>query len=153
MAKVTRQEQEAIIIDHNRHPRNCRKMPDAPHHKIAYNPLCGDRYEIFLSVGEDGRIDACTFTGEGCAISKAATSLMTEALPGKTIEEIETLFTSYHAMVTAPPGDPVDEAGLGQLAVLSGVRQFPIRIKCATLSWRGALAALRGDTRETIPAE
>lgn len=150
---MTRQEQEALIIDHNRHPRNCRKLPGAQKHKIAYNPLCGDRYEIFLALDESGRVSACTFMGEGCAISKAATSLMTEALPGKTLEEIESLFQTYHAMVTAAPDEEVSEEGLGELAVMSGVRQFPIRIKCATLPWRGALAALKDDARETIAAE
>jgi nitrogen fixation NifU-like protein len=140
-----RKQQEALIIDHNRHPRNFRKLPDADRHKLAFNPLCGDRYEIYLKLDADGRVSSVTFTGEGCAISKAAASLMTEALTGKSTAEAEALFERYHAMVTSEPDTPVDEAALGDLALLSGVRQFPIRIKCATLPWRGALAALHDD--------
>ena len=144
----TRKQQEALIIDHNRHPRNFRALPDADRFKLAFNPLCGDRYEIYLKLDADNRISLATFTGEGCAISKAAASLMTEALPGKTLPEVQALFDAYHAMVTSEPDAPVDEATLGALALLAGVRQYPIRIKCATLPWRGALAALAGDEGE-----
>jgi nitrogen fixation NifU-like protein len=144
----TRKQQEALIIDHNRHPRNFRKLPDADRCKLAFNPLCGDRYEIYLNLDAEGRVREAAFTGEGCAISKAAASLMTEALPGKTMEEVEALFAAYHAMVTSEPDSPVDETALGDLALLSGVRQYPVRIKCATLPWRGALAALHDDPAE-----
>ncbi len=144
----TRKQQEALIIDHNRHPRNFRKLPDADRYKLAFNPLCGDRYEIYLNLDAEGRVREAAFTGEGCAISKAAASLMTEAVTGKTTEEAEALFAAYHEMVTSDPDAPVDEAALGDLALLSGVRQYPVRIKCATLPWRGALAALHDDPAE-----
>lgn len=143
-----RKENEAIVMDHVRHPRNCRKMADADRSKVAFNPLCGDRYEIFLKLGPEGRVSDVAFQGDGCAISKAATSLMTEAVAGKTLEEAQRLFDAYLAMVTSEPDAPVDEAALGELAVLAGVRQFPIRIKCATLAWRGALAALKDEPGE-----
>ncbi len=143
-----RKENEAIIMDHVRHPRNCRRLADADRSKVAFNPLCGDRYEIFLKLDDTGRVQEVGFQGDGCAISKAATSLMTESIVGKSLEEAQALFDAYHAMVTSEPDAPVDEGALGPLTVLAGVRQFPIRIKCATLSWRGALAALRDEPGE-----
>jgi len=153
MARMDRKEQEALIIDHNRHPRNHGAMDDADCRKVGFNPLCGDRFEIFLKLDDDGRIERAAFTGDGCAISKAATSFMTEVLPGKTEAEVQSLFESYRAMVTSEPDSPFDEAAVGALAVFSGVRSFPIRIKCATLPWRTALAALRGEEGEVSAVE
>ena len=129
---------QEVILDHNRHPRNFRALPDANRAAVGHNPLCGDRVQVFLHV-EDDRIQGISFEGSGCAISTASASLMTEALKGKTIAEANALFAGFHELVTQGSGD----AGrLGKLAVLAGVREFPIRVKCATLAWHTLAAAL-----------
>ncbi|MBI1319989.1 MAG: SUF system NifU family Fe-S cluster assembly protein [Candidatus Hydrogenedens sp.] len=153
MPRMDRKEQEALIIDHNRRPRNYGKLDDADCRMVAFNPLCGDRYEIFLRLDDVGRIAQANFTGDGCAVSKAAASVMTEVLPGKTEVEAAALFEAFRAMITSEPDSPFDAEGLGTLAVFAGVRNFPIRIKCATLPWRAALAALHGDQGEVSAVE
>lgn len=128
---------QEVILDHNRAPRNFGTLQNANRESEGHNPLCGDRVKIFLHVAGD-RIEDISFQGSGCAISTASASLMTEALKGKTVEEARRLFHGFHDLLTA--GGSADE--LGKLAVFGGVREFPIRIKCATLAWHAAQAAL-----------
>jgi nitrogen fixation NifU-like protein len=113
--------------------------------------LCGDHFTVYLRMKGDV-IEDISFSGAGCAISKASASVMTMLLKGKTRKEAEGLFRRFHAMVTSNPGTPIDEENVGRLAVFSGVREFPIRIKCATLAWHSALAALDGKS-DTVSTE
>ena len=125
---------QEVILDHNKRPRNFRSIADPTRVARGHNPLCGDRLTLYLTL--DGpRIADVAFEGSGCAISKASASLMTEALKGKTIEEAEQLFEQFHALVTTPPEIDVKTTGLGKLAVFAGVREFPARVKCASLAW------------------
>ncbi|MFP5287887.1 MAG: Fe-S cluster assembly sulfur transfer protein SufU [Thermoanaerobaculia bacterium] len=128
---------QEVILDHNRAPRNFGTLANANRESEGHNPLCGDRVKIFLHVAGD-RIEGIAFQGSGCAISTASASLMTEALKGKSVEEARRLFHGFHGLLTA--GGEAD--GLGKLAVFAGVREYPIRIKCATLAWHAAQAAL-----------
>ena len=128
---------QEVILDHNRRPRNFRAL-DAGRKAEGYNPLCGDRLTVYLRV-EDDVIKEATFQGSGCAISKASASLMTDVVKGKTVAEAEALFERFHRVVTASPDAPVED--LGKLSVLAGVRQFPVRVKCATLAWYALRAA------------
>jgi nitrogen fixation protein NifU and related proteins len=130
---------QEVILDHNRRPRNFGPLPAANRRAEGYNPLCGDKVTVFLDV-EDGRIRDVAFQGSGCAISTASASLMTEALKGRTVEAARTLFEDFHDMVTTGAGEGSPE--LGKLAVFGGVREFPMRVKCATLAWHTLLAAL-----------
>jgi nitrogen fixation protein NifU and related proteins len=130
---------QEVILDHNRKPRNFRAMDDATRRQEGYNPLCGDRLTVYVALDDD-RIRDVSFQGSGCAISKASASLMTEALKGKTVEEARTLFDRFHEMVTSSTDEPA--ADLGKLSVLSGVREFPTRIKCASLAWHALKAAV-----------
>jgi nitrogen fixation NifU-like protein len=130
---------QEVILDHNRHPRNFGTLDDANRKAEGYNPLCGDRIDLTLKV-EDGRVRDIAFQGSGCAISTASASLMTEALKGKTVEEADELFRSFHEMLTT--GEGGDPERLGKLAALAGVREFPIRVKCATLAWHALQSAL-----------
>ena len=131
---------QEVIFDHNRKPRNFHDMPEADHQADGHNPLCGDQLTVFLRI-EDGRIAEVSFVGHGCAISTASASLMTEAAKGKTVEEVEALFKDFHAMLTDTPPD----RDFGKLAVLGGVREFPARVKCATLAWHTLHNALIGE--------
>ena len=128
---------QEVILDHNRVPRNFGKLPNANREAEGHNPLCGDRVRVSLHV-EGDRIEGIAFQGSGCAISTASASLMTEALKGRTVEEARRLFQGFHDLLTA--GGDAD--GLGKLAVFAGVREYPIRIKCATLAWHAVQAAL-----------
>lgn len=128
---------QEVILDHNRAPRNFGKLPNANRESEGHNPLCGDRVSVSLHV-EGDRIEGIAFQGSGCAISTASASLMTEALKGRTVEEARRLFHGFHDLLTADG----DSDGLGKLAVFAGVREYPIRIKCATLAWHAAQAAL-----------
>lgn len=130
-----------VILDHNRRPRNFGRLPGASHSAVGYNPLCGDRVEVFLRV-EQGRIEDIAFEGVGCAISTASASMMTEALRGKSLEETRRLFETFHALVTgAPAGGGTLE--LGKLAAFAGVGEYPMRVKCATLAWHALQSALQ----------
>ncbi len=128
-----------VIIDHNRHPRNFGRLDPADAHAEGFNPLCGDRLDLYLSLDGD-RIRDLRFEGKGCAISMASASLMTEALKGCTIAEAQRFFDQIHALLTTADFKPQVE--LGKLAALSGVREFPMRVKCASLSWHTLKAAL-----------
>jgi len=135
-----------VIVDHNKSPRNFRDMSDATAHAEGHNPLCGDRLEIWLKLDASGAtIEDVSFKGTGCAISVASASLMTEALRGRSVAEFEALFGKFHGMVTSDPTLAVDETGLGKLAVLAGVREFPSRVKCASLCWHTMQRAVAGD--------
>ena len=136
---------QQVILDHNRQPKNFRAIDGEHRHADGHNPLCGDKLRVYL-VLEDDRIADVSFLGEGCAISKASASLMTQSLMGKTIDEAKAIFDDFHEMVTADGGEPSER--LGKLAVFSGVREFPVRVKCATLAWHTLAAALENDAEE-----
>ncbi len=129
---------QEVILDHNRRPRNFRVI-EAGRRSEGYNPLCGDRITVYLHV-EDGIIKDVSFQGSGCAISKASASLMTESVKGKTVDEAQALFERFQRMITASTDSPA--ADLGKLTVLAGVRQFPVRVKCASLAWHTLRAAV-----------
>jgi nitrogen fixation NifU-like protein len=132
---------EDVILDHNRNPRNYPKTPaGANHHAHGFNPLCGDEFTVHLRV-EDGVIKDVGFEGAGCAISTASASLMTEAVMGKTEAEAEEIFANMHKLLTEEGGESYLPK-VGKLAVLSGVREYPMRVKCATLAWHTMHAAL-----------
>jgi len=135
-----------VIVDHNRNPRNFRPMPDAHRHAEGFNPLCGDRLTLYVKLVGD-RIEDVSFQGSGCAISVASASLLTESVKGRTVPEAERLFASMHQLLTRDDA-AVDPAALGKLAALSGVREFPARVKCASLCWHTLDAALH---RESAP--
>lgn len=137
---------QQLIVEHSRSPRNFRAVSDANRSAEGENPLCGDQITLELRLTDD-RIADVGFQGSGCAISKAAASLMTGAVMGRTVAEAEDLFRRVQAMVTSRPDTPVDAAGLGKLVALAGVRSFPARVKCASLAWHTLHAALQG--RET----
>lgn len=133
---------QQVILDHNKNPRNYREMPDATKHVEGYNPLCGDHYTVFLKMDGD-TIAEVSFTGSGCAISKASASVMSTTVKGKTKEEAEHLFETFHGLVTGEPGG-LSAAELGRLAAFSGVSEFPARVKCASLAWHTLKTALEG---------
>jgi nitrogen fixation NifU-like protein len=134
---------QQVILDHSKQPRNFRTMPDAVHTAEGHNPLCGDRITIFLKLAGD-IVEEVTFTGSGCAICTASASIMTQFLKGKTVTEVEHLFGQFRALVMGELDalDAMDE--LDKLAVFAGVRQFPLRVKCAVLPWHTIKAALEG---------
>jgi nitrogen fixation NifU-like protein len=139
---------QEMILDHNRRPRNFRVIAGGRHAE-GYNPLCGDRVTVYLTVQDDVIRDV-SFQGSGCAISKASASLMTESVKGKTIAEAGTLLERFHRMLTGP--DDSTGRDLGKLEALAGVRQFPTRVKCATLAWH-ALQAATAARDETVSTE
>jgi len=132
---------QETILDHNRSPRNYRSLADANHQADGYNPLCGDRLTLFLKI-EDGIVRDASFEGSGCAISKASASMLTESVKGRTVAEVRALFERFHRMVTSSTETPDDFVDLGKLAALGGVREFPVRVKCASLAWHTLRAAL-----------
>ena len=138
---------QAVILDHNRRPRNFRAL-DGGRSAEGDNPLCGDHVIVYLRVDE-GVIVEATFQGFGCAIARASASLMTDSVKGKTVAEADELFVRFHRLITSPPGAPVED--LGALSTLAGVRQFPVRVTCATLPWRTlqAAAEARGEVVST----
>jgi nitrogen fixation protein NifU and related proteins len=135
---------QEVILDHNRRPRNFRTIEEGRHAE-GYNPLCGDRLTVYLRIQGD-RIQDASFQGSGCAISKASASLMTDIVKGKTIAEAEALFERFHRLITRSVDDPVDD--LGKLSVFAGVRQYPARVKCASLAWHTLRAAT--DARNEV---
>jgi len=135
---------QEVILDHNRRPRNFGPLATANHVAKGHNPLCGDRLTLYVQLDGD-RLTNVAFEGSGCAISKASASLMTDAVKGHTVEEAMTLFAQVHTMLTLPLDQAVDDEAVGKLAVLSGVREFPIRIKCASLPWHTLKQALQGS--------
>ncbi|HTU34874.1 MAG TPA: SUF system NifU family Fe-S cluster assembly protein [Candidatus Acidoferrum sp.] len=142
---------QELILEHSKAPRNFRALPDASLHAEGYNPLCGDHFTVYLQMDGDSIRDVA-FQGSGCAISKASASMMTQTVKGKTKPEAEELFHRFHEMVTNQPGagggnsanSASKEDKLGKLAVFAGVRDYPVRVKCATLAWHTLHAALEG---------
>jgi len=132
---------QEVILDHNKRPRYFRAIEHPTRTAKGHNPLCGDRLTLYLTLDGD-RIADVAFEGSGCAISKASASLMTEALKGKTIAQAEALFERFHEVVTSPGDVPVNTDGLGKLAVFAGVREYPARVKCASLAWHTMKAAV-----------
>jgi nitrogen fixation NifU-like protein len=128
---------QEVILDHNKRPRNFRAI-ESGRRAEGYNPLCGDRITVYLRLENDAIVDV-SFQGSGCAISKASASLMTESLKGKTLAEADALAVRFHQMITAPADAPLED--LGKLSALAGVRQFPVRVKCASLAWHTLRAA------------
>ena len=143
---------QATILDHNKSPQNFRVLETPNHQAEGHNPLCGDKLSLYLDVDQDGHILDISFQGEGCAISTASASLMTQAVKGKTQAEAEEIFARFHKLLTTEIGQEVDIPDLGKLAVFSGVREYPIRVKCATLAWHTLRAAL-DDRGETVVTE
>jgi nitrogen fixation NifU-like protein len=143
---------QATILDHNRSPRNRRALPGANRHARGDNPVCGDKLAVHLEVDEEGRIRDAAFEGSGCAISTASASLMTEFVKGKTREEVEKTFQRFREIVAGNPSEKVEAPDLGKLAVFQGVREYPVRVKCATLAWHTLRAAL-DDADEVVRTE
>ena len=147
MEDVLRDLYQEVILDHGKHPRNLRHPESANRQARGYNPLCGDQVTIYLETDKDGRIADVAFEGKGCAISIASASLMTEVLRGKTEAEAKRLFDDFHRLCTEDAftldqAAAEDQEALERLQVLSGVRAFPARVKCATLAWHAMTSAL-----------
>lgn len=136
---------QETILGHNKKPRNFRVLADANREADGHNPLCGDEFTLYARVSDDGLVEEVTFQGTGCAISKASASLMTEFVKGKSLEEVYGDFDRFHQLVTSSPSAPPETDGLGKLAVFAGVREYPMRVKCATLAWHALRAALDDD--------
>ena len=144
---------QEVIFDHNRQPRNFHKLPGANRHAEGLNPLCGDQLSVYLKVSDQDVIEDVSFEGRGCAISTASASIMTETLRGKTVQQAGTLFENFHRLVTGQDVDAVAPAAdLGKLHVLTGVRDYPARVKCATLAWHTLQAALK-NAATTVSTE
>jgi nitrogen fixation protein NifU and related proteins len=141
---------QQVILDHNKKPRNFRKLDTANYSAEGFNPLCGDQLTIYLNV-EDDLVKEVGFEGSGCAISKAAASMMTQAVKGKSKEQAEHLFNEFHLMVTGELDEETQENNLGNLKIFAGVREFPVRVKCATLPWHTMHAAL--NKQEQVSTE
>jgi nitrogen fixation NifU-like protein len=138
---------QSVILDHHKKPRNFRVAEGANRSAEGYNPLCGDKITVYLQI-EDGVVRDISFQGSGCAISTASASMMTESLKGKTLPEAEALFRTFHELLTGDAAQVAQAAptpNLGKLTVFSGVREFPVRVKCATLAWHTFHAALEGQ--------
>lgn len=152
MSSELRELYQEVILDHGRTPRNMHVPDGANHHASGHNPLCGDTVTIHLKVNGD-RVEDIGFEGQGCAISMASTSLMTEILKGKTVAEAHALFHRFHDLITGSDdsaGEQVDEDAFERLMVLSGVSEYPMRVKCATLCWHAMEAAMKGDESVTM---
>lgn len=141
---------QQVILDHNKKPRNFRKLENSNHTAEGYNPLCGDHLTVYLDL-ENGLVKDVGFEGSGCAISKAAASMMTQAVKGKSKEQAEHLFNEFHSMVTGELNEETEENDLGNLKIFAGVREFPVRVKCATLPWHTLHAAL--NKQEQVSTE
>ncbi|MGF1580017.1 MAG: Fe-S cluster assembly sulfur transfer protein SufU [Gemmataceae bacterium] len=142
---------EDLIKDHSKSPRNFRIL-EAPDCQVeGRNPLCGDHFTVYLKINGE-KIEDISFQGDGCAISKSSASIMTQLLKGKTRQEAEALFSTFHNLVTSSPDEEIDEETLGKMAVFAGVRKFPVRVKCATLAWHSVHNALEGHSN-TVSTE
>lgn len=142
---------QQVILDHNKNPRNFKKLETANHYAEGYNPLCGDRIDVYVKLDED-KIEDISFMGSGCAISKASASLMSTMVKGKTIEEAEEIFKKFHHLITGKMGEQIDTEQAGKLAVFAGVREFPSRVKCASLAWHTLISALKEENK-TVTTE
>jgi len=142
---------QEVILDHHKKPRNFHKLEHANRQADGYNPLCGDKLSVYLQI-ENGVVKDIAFVGAGCAISTASASMMTECLKGKSEEEVKAVFERFHHLVTNHSEAKPDPSTLGKLAVFSGIREYPVRVKCATLAWHTMRAALDGSN-ETVATE
>lgn len=136
---------QEVILDHNKRPRNFGKLEQSNRHAEGHNPLCGDNVTVYLDMA-DGVIRDISFDGAGCAISKASASIMTSAVKGKSIGEAEQIFHQFHDLVTSDPSSEIDLDEFGKLAVFGGVRDYPARVKCASLAWHTLKAALHDES-------
>ena len=143
MSEINELYQE-VILDHNKNPRNFREMESATNTADGHNPLCGDALKVYVEM-EDEKVKDVAFLGSGCAISKASASIMTQTVKGKSREEAEKMFDEFHRMVTGELDEETEENSLGKLKIFAGVREFPARVKCASLSWHTLHAALHGE--------
>ncbi|GMU96500.1 MULTISPECIES: Fe-S cluster assembly sulfur transfer protein SufU [Ignavibacterium] len=150
MQQELRELYQQVILDHNKAPRNFRKIENPTNYAEGYNPLCGDNVTVYLLIDENNIIQDISFQGSGCAISKASASLMTSILKGKTVEEAEKLFNKFHDLVTDKLGDNFSVDEFGKLAVFAGVREFPARVKCASLAWHTMLNALHNKNEKVV---
>ncbi len=139
---------QQVILDHNKSPRNFKKLDNANYFAEGYNPLCGDRIDVYLFVENDAVKDI-SFQGNGCAISKASASLMSSIVKGKTVAETEILFEKFHDLITGKINDNETLESLGKLSVFAGVKEFPARVKCASLAWHTMSAALKNEEKIT----
>ena len=137
---------QELILEHSKKPRNFHVLAHANHTAEGFNPLCGDRLKLFLEI-EGDIIKDIGFQGSGCAISKASASMMTASIKGKTKGEVQELFSQFHKMLSADPRAKFDQSKLGKLSVFSGVSEFPVRVKCATLAWHALRAGLESDSK------
>lgn len=142
---------EQVILDHNKNPRNFKAIEDADRKVEGMNPLCGDHFTVYVKLDGDTIADI-GIQGAGCAIAKSSASLMTTILKGKSVAEAQQLFDRFHEMITSAPDTPLDESGLGKLVVFGGVREYPIRVKCATLAWHALVSAI-GEGTEKVSTE
>ncbi len=133
---------QQVILDHNKNPRNFRELTDGTHSCNGKNPLCGDEMTLYLDINDDGIINDISFQGSGCAISKSSTSMMTTNLKGKSVDEARVMFEEFHKMILGEFDPETQEHHLGKLTIFMGVREFPSRTKCATLSWHTLVCAL-----------
>jgi nitrogen fixation NifU-like protein len=136
---------QQMILDHNKNPRNFGELSELTHCAEGHNPLCGDEVTVFMNI-KDGIIQDITFKGSGCAIATSSASIMTTVLKGKTVKEAEEFFNQFHGIVTASMDDAIQTDELGKLAVFTGVREFPARVKCASLAWHTMNNAIHGET-------
>ena len=143
---------QEVILDHNRHPRNFKKLADANAYSHGVNPLCGDDYHLYLYVDEDGFIKKAGFEGQGCAISKSSASILTTMIEGKSVKEAEALKHGFIDLLTTDSTSPDQKAVLGRLKIFEGVKKFPVRVKCATLIWHALGDALK-DGKKTLGGE
>lgn len=142
---------QEVILDHNRRPRNFKVLESANRKAEGFNPLCGDRVTIYLEV-DDEFVKDVAFQGSGCAISMASSSIMTESLKGKSLVEVERLWTTFHDIVTGESSESSGQTDVGKLAVFGGLSKYPVRVKCATLTWHTLLAALH-ETQQAVSSE
>jgi nitrogen fixation NifU-like protein len=144
---------QEVILDHGKSPRNFGELPEANRSAAGNNPICGDQLTVYLQVDDQGLVRDCRFVGRGCAISMASASMMTESVKGKTVEQAKALFEAFQAMCTGEEDAPVpadaDDEAVERLQILSGVRQYPMRVKCATLAWHTMNAAVEGEAEVT----
>ncbi len=150
MSSELRELYQQVILDHNKSPRNFKKMKDASHFAEGFNPLCGDHIDIYVKL-EDGKIADVSFQGQGCAISKSSASIMTSIVKGMPLAEAEKLFEKFHDLVTGKI-NAADVEDMGKLAVFEGVQEFPARVKCASLAWHTLHSALK-DENKTVSTE
>jgi nitrogen fixation NifU-like protein len=143
---------QEVILDHNRNPRNFHTMENPTHHLEGYNPLCGDHYHLYLKMNKDHQIDALSFEGQGCAISKASTSMMTSFLKGKNKSEALLIFEQFHQLLTGKLDPSSGPHALGKLQIFSGIWKYPARVKCASLAWHTLKNMLDGK-KEIVKTE